>query len=407
MTGSNLLQDLLRQRGASGRFDGDEALPTRKAEAWKYTDLKRLEKIGWSVWLAEDRHGLTDLPAVLPEIEGAVDIVLVNGFLDRDLSALDRLPKGVSVEAGPAAEAWGDGFTDRLSDALTQEEVSIRIDAGAAIETPVHLRHVTWGPDQDAAIAHAARVTVTLERGAEATIVESHATAEGRGFSIPSLGVSLGEDARLGLYSALTERAGSAQLGLLDIGVAKGAVLDGFILALGHGLARRETRIAMAGERGEASLSGAYVGRGDALIDNTTFVTHAAENATSRQFFRGVLDDSSRGVFQGKVLVREGAQGTDGQQHHKALLLSSKAEVDAKPELEIYADDVQCAHGATVGALDGDQLFYMRARGIPERQARALLTGSFLAEAVEKIARPAVRDVFRAALDDSLSGVAA
>jgi Fe-S cluster assembly protein SufD len=118
-----------------------------------------------------------------------------------------------------------------------------------------------------------------------------------------------------------------------------------------------------------------------------------------------VLDDSSRGVFQGKVLVREGAQGTDGQQHHKALLLSDKAEVDAKPELEIYADDVQCAHGATVGAIDVDQLFYLRARGISEPEARAMLMQSFLMEAVEKIARPAIRDAFVDLLSARLNGV--
>jgi len=400
----NLLQDLLGQRGAQGRFGAEDALPTRKAEAWKYTDLKRLEKIGWTVWLAEDRHGLSNLPNAVPKIEGAIDIVLVNGFLDRDLSDLDRLPLGLSIEAGPAAEAWGDGFTDRLSDALTQEELSIRVDAGKTIEAPIHLRHVTWGADRDAAIAHAARVTITLEQDAKATIVESHTTAQGRGFAVPSLGVSLGEGAHLGFYSALTEAEGSAQLGLMDIGVSRGAVLDGFILAVGAGLVRRETRMLMAGEGGEAALSGAYIGRGDALIDNTTFVTHAAENATSQQFFRGVLEDRSRGVFQGKVLVREGAQGTDGQQQHKALLLSEKAEVNAKPELEIYADDVQCAHGATVGALDDDQLFYMRARGLPELQARALLTESFLSEAVEKITHEAVRAAFQEQLTNALNG---
>lgn len=400
----NLLQDLLRQRGVSGRFDPKEALPTRKAEAWKYTDLKRLEKFGWSVWLAEDSHGVTAIPDTALKIEGAINIVLVNGFLDRDLSSLDHLPMGLSLEAGPASEAYGDGFTDRLSDALTQEELTLHVDAGKVIEAPIHIHHITWGADADAAIAHAARVTITLDKGAEATVVESHVTASGNGFTVPSLGVSLGENSRLGLYSALMEKAGSSQIGLADIGVSKGAVLDSFILSIGKGLARREVRLTMAGERGEAALSGAYFGTGDALIDTTTFVTHVAENATSRQFFRGVLDDRSRGVFQGKVLVREGAQGTDGQQQHKALLLSAQAEVDAKPELEIYADDVQCAHGATVGALDEDQLFYLRARGIPEAQARALLTQSFLIEAVEHIARPAIRDVFRDALAHRLEG---
>jgi len=228
----NLLQDLLIQRGAPGRFAPDEALPTRKAEAWKYTDLKRLEKIGWSVWLAEDRHGVAALPEVLPGLEKTIDLVLVNGFLDRGLSDLDALPLGLSVEAGPAGETWGDGFTDRLSDALTQEELAIRIDAGRMIETPIHIRHITWGADADAAIAHAARVTITLERGAEATVIESHVTASGSGFSVPSLGVSLGDGSRLGLYTALLEHAGSAQIALVDIGIGDDiAVDDGLRLA--------------------------------------------------------------------------------------------------------------------------------------------------------------------------------
>lgn len=401
---ANTLQDLLRQRGAMGRFGGFDALPTRKAEAWKYTDLKRLEKVGWTLWLADDTHGVAAPPAGVPAIDGAIDLVVVNGFLDRDLSDLDNLPLGLSVEAGPAVEMWDDGFAERLNDSLAQEEIAIRVDAGKTIETPVHVRHVTWGADGDAAIAHAAKVTITLERGAEAVVVESHATAEGMGFAAPSLGVSLAEDSRLGLYSALVERAGSAQLGIADIGLSKGAVLDSFVLAIGEGLARRETRLSMAGEGAEAAFSGSYYGTGDALIDNTTLVTHSAVNATSKQFFRGVLDDASRGVFQGKVLVREGAQGTDGQQHHKALLLSDKAEVDAKPELEIYADDVQCAHGATIGAMDDDQLFYLRARGIPEIDARAILMQSFLMEAVEKIRRPAIRDAFIAILSARLNG---
>jgi Fe-S cluster assembly protein SufD len=402
---ANVLQDLLRQRGALGRFGGFDALPTRKAEAWKYTDLKRLEKVGWTLWQADDVHGVETVPTGGPAIEGAIDLVVVNGFLDRNLSDLDDLPLGLSVEAGPATEMWDDGFSERLNDSLAREEIAIRVGAGKTIETPIHVRHVTWGADGDAAIAHAARVTVTLERNAEAVVVESHATADGMGFGAPSLGVSLAEDARLGLYSALVERKGSVQLGVSDIGLSKGAVLDSFILAIGEGLARRETRLSMAGEHAEAAFSGAYFGTGDALIDNTTLVTHSAENATSTQFFRGVLDDSSRGVFQGKVLVREGAQGTDGQQHHKALLLSDKAEVDAKPELEIYADDVQCAHGATVGAIDADQLFYLRARGISEPEARAMLMQSFLMEAVEKIARPAIRDAFVDLLSARLNGV--
>ena len=166
----------------------------------------------------------------------------------------------------------------------------------------------------------------------------------------------------------------------------------------GGGVSRREVRVEIKGSHSETRINGAYIGRGKAHIDTTTLVTHAVPKAVSRQIFRGVLDDRSRGVFQGKVIVAEDAQQTDGKQQHKALLLSDNAEVDAKPELEIYADDVVCAHGATVGEIDAEKLFYMRARGISEAEARAMLVESFLMESIAEIRDEAVREQFRDAL---------
>jgi Fe-S cluster assembly protein SufD len=167
--------------------------------------------------------------------------------------------------------------------------------------------------------------------------------------------------------------------------MGKSAVLDGFQLSIGGCLARLEAHVMLAAEDAECRLSAIYLGRQNQHHDITTNMTHARGHCQSNQVIRGVLDDAARGVFQGKVHVAQDAQKTDGQQMSRALLLSRKAEADAKPELEIYADDVICAHGATVGELDETQLFYLKSRGIPQNEARAMLISAFLDDAIDMI----------------------
>ena len=403
---ANALQELLAQKGDRAGFSEADALPTRRAEAWKYTDLRRLDPIGWQLWDTAAPHGLLEAPGDPLGLTDVRRLVIVNGVLDRGLSDLDGLPTGLTIETVAPQGDVPEDFAGRLNAALAVEEVQIAVAAGVKVETPIHLVQVSWAPDPEGTVAHAGRVSVTLEKNAEATLIESHFDVQGTGFANPTIAIDIADSASLTHHAVFAEPDGAARLNRADITVAEWAKYESFLLSIGRGLGRRETRIYMQGDHGEATVSGAYIGAGDGLVDNTTLVVHDCQDANTNQFFRGVVDDQARGVFQGKVIVREGARGTDGQQQHKALLLSRKAEVNAKPELEIYNDDVQCAHGATVGALDADQLFYLRARGIPEEQARAILTESFLLEAVETIRDEGLRAVFGTTLTTRLNGEA-
>jgi Fe-S cluster assembly protein SufD len=215
----------------------------------------------------------------------------------------------------------------------------------------------------------------------------------------------LEDDAVLDHAKLVDEAEHSFHIAATALSLARGARYSGFVLTLGGRLVRNETRVLLAAAGAECRLGGVYVAAGDAVADNTTFIDHASAGALSRVVFKGVIDGTARGVFQGKILVREQAQKSDGHQLHRALLLSPGAEVDAKPELEIYADDVKCGHGATAAQLDEDMVFYLLARGIPEAAARRLLIEAFLGEVTDGIGAPEIAAAMRAALTRRLAGI--
>ena len=204
----------------------------------------------------------------------------------------------------------------------------------------------------------------------------------------------VGEGAILRHYKVQREGAEAFHLSNSVAKVGKDACYDNFILTTGARLARNEVRVAL-GLGSSCNVNGAYMIGGHQHCDTTTVIEHREPHCTSREVYKGVIDDTARAVFQGKILVRHGAQKTDGYQQNRALLLSDTAEIDAKPELEIYADDVKCSHGATAGELDDEALFYLRARGIDKETARGLLIGAFLAEALEEIPEESVREAFQ------------
>ncbi len=210
--------------------------------------------------------------------------------------------------------------------------------------------------------------------------------------------VRLEPGARLALYKAQNESLEAFHFHQTAVEVDREASFECFQLALGARLARNEVRVNLAGPEARCRIDGAYaLGQGQ-HCDNLTAVEHAEVRTTSRQVFKGVLDGDAHAVFQGKIVVHPGAQGADGRQLNKTLLLSDKAEIDTKPELEIYADDVKCSHGATAGELQDEAIFYLRSRGIPEARARDILVEAFLADAIAEIACAPVRDAFEAAL---------
>jgi FeS assembly protein SufD len=243
------------------------------------------------------------------------------------------------------------------------------------------------------------RHLIRLEAGASLTVVETATGPEdGRYLHNPVFEIEVEEGATLTHARLQQEGPRGFWLSTVYARVAARGTYDNFTLNAGGQLVRNEIHTALVGPKGACHMNGAQLLGPGQHADTTTFLDHAAPDCASRQTYKTVLSGKSRGVFQGKILVRQPAQRTDGYQMNQALFLSPDAEIDSKPQLEIYADDVKCSHGATVGELDADQLFYLRARGIPEERARAMLVEAFLTEAVEGVSDPAARGALEAAV---------
>jgi Fe-S cluster assembly protein SufD len=394
-------------------------LPGPRVEAWKYTNLTRMGRMKFAPSVLAIPPSLDRVPAGALAID-APRLVLVNGCLRSDLSDIDALPEGFriadfreAIEAEPARfEALlGRGATGHdmpmlaLNTAFLSDGLAIEVADGVDVKSPVHIVSVGVG-DTDPVAFHP-RHLIVLGDGAAATIYESHIGLDGAYLSNGVTEIALGTDAILRHRKLQNESADAYHVAATAVSIADRGRYENYTLHVGGRLARNEIHAALNGRGIECQLYGAYAGRGDQHIDTTTFVDHAQPECTSREVYKGALDDNARGVFQGKILVRKDAQRTDGHQLSKALLLSEGAELDAKPELEIYADDVKCSHGATAGELDEEQLFYLRARGIGEAEARDLLVSAFLEESLEVIGEDAPREAFRAVVSGWLAARAA
>lgn len=398
---------LARRREQAIKAFADSGLPHRRLEDWKYTDLR--QALGRAAFAPAPRH---QGAVVLPETHAAVAfapldahrIVFVNGRLHETLSQAARLPKGVELHrlADVVGEHWAKALIDRrmdearqaeniveLNTALMADGMALRIRKGVALDKPLHLVFVA----AEAGASHT-RNLVLLEEGAEATILESHLGGKAALADIVT-DIELGASAALHHVKLQDETADAVHLSTLRASLSAGARFESFTLTIGCGLSRSQNFIRFAGEGAHASVDGAYALRAKQHFDTFSAVDHAVPGCTSHTMFKGVLDGESEGVFQGKVIVRPDAQKTDGRQMTQALLLSRDASMNAKPELEIYADDVQCAHGSTVGELSKDAIFYLRSRGIPEAEARRLLVLAFLDEAIELAPHAAARGIFR------------
>jgi Fe-S cluster assembly protein SufD len=405
--------DALRRDGL--RRYSELGLPGPKVEAWKYTNLTRLGRGGFAPALLANQVSLDGPPTAGTLAIDAPRLVLVNGAFRSDLSDLDDLPDGVEVtdladglarapdalEVDLGVMSLDDMPMLALNTALIHDGLCVRIASGREIETPIHIVSVGAAPAE--ALAFHPRTLVRLGEGARATLVESHIGLTGGYLSNGATSIEIGAGAALVHAKLQNDSAEAYHLAATIARIGEGAAYENFTLQVGGRLARNEIHATLLGTEIDCRLIGAYAGRGRQHIDNTTFIDHARPNCTSREVYKGALDDQARGVFQGKILVRKDAQKTDGHQLNKALLLSPGAEIDSKPELEIYADDVKCSHGATTGEIDGDQLFYLRQRGVDEATARDLLVAAFLNEGLEEIADEDLRSAFGAVLEDWLS----
>ena len=335
-------------------------------------------------------------------------LAFVNGRFRADLSTLEALPAGVtllplseairedeqslSAHLGHLAEEEENPFAD-LNTAFLDDGLVLRLEPGAVLDRPVHL--VSVGAVADRPLAFFPRLLVVLGKDAKATLFESHAGLGGTYFSNSVMEAMLGEGAHLEHYKLQNESHEAFHIANTRVSVAAGGFYDGFVLQTGSRLARNEVQVTLNGENARCHLNGAYLGAGRQHLDSTTFIDHAVPDCASREVYKGVLDERAHGVFQGKILVRRDAQRTDGHQLNRALLLSREAEVNAKPELEIYADDVKCSHGATVGELAEEQLFYLQARGIDRAAARALLIEAYVQETLDEMGNAEARLPFQ------------
>ncbi len=297
------------------------------------------------------------------------------------------------------AASLGAGPFDALADdvcVVGNGAAPVRIEVGPGDRRTMALRLVSRGDG-----AHAAEVSVTVADGARLILLESY-EGEGSYLTHTALAFQMAEGSSVERIVLAADSADAVSVSQAEVQLAPGATFAQTVLTSGARRQRLETQVRHPGGHADLRLDGVYVLANKGHADLTTVVDHRAVDGTTDQLTKGVAGDQARGVFQGRIIVAEGADRTDARMGHHALILSDRAEVDAKPELEIYADDVSCAHGNTVGALDEDALFYARQRGIPEPEARALLTGAFLGEVVDRIGHEGARDVAARWLEEGL-----
>ncbi|WP_329741046.1 Fe-S cluster assembly protein SufD [Dyella sp. A6] len=381
-------------------------LPDTRVEAWKYTALRALAQRAFEQGDAQAAVRAVD-PSLfaLPAVDGP-RLVFVNGMFRGDLSSLSDLPAGLTLQPLSAALAQdpeplrfalsrryrerGDAFAS-LNAAQAADGVVLRVAAGAKVDAPVHLVFIGAATGVDT--AWHLRQVIELAECAELTLVEQHVGTDGaRQLGTLVADVVLRDGARLH-HTVLQDAATDTVLvrrDALTLGASAQALLH--VLELGGSLVRHDLQAELAGDGARFDTRGVFMPRGRQHIDTQLAIRHQALGTASSSSWRGVADDRARGVFRGAIVVAPGADGSDASLNNKNLLLSPNAEIDTKPELEIYADEVQAAHGATVGQLDERALFYLRSRGIPLAEARTLLTAAFCRAVLDDLPDAALRE---------------
>jgi Fe-S cluster assembly protein SufD len=391
-----------RREAAFRRFEA-AGLPHRRIEAWKYTDLRMLMRDAKPLASPVDatRTKPPGFADVLPGID-AHRIVIVHGVYAPAWSDDLGADPGVTLVdlfawLGDQLSAPQDQIADEtdiplsLNAAFMTGGAVLRVKKGARVAKPIHLAYVFSG---DAPAAMFPRILVFVEPGAQVTLIETFDGPAGLDYQVnAALELSIGDGARVERIKIGREGAAALHISTVTAAVGAQAHYRDFAFTTGSAVTRNQLFVRCEGEGSKVRIAGANLVKDRQHVDTTLVMDHAAPGCESREVFKSVLDGESRGVFQGKIVVRPDAQKTDGRMMTQALLLSDNAEADNKPELEIFADDVQCGHGATAGRLDEDLLFYLMARGIPAKEAEALLIQAFVGEAVDGIEHEGLREV--------------
>jgi len=413
--GQRWVRDL--RRSAFERF-ADLGLPTTRHEDWKYTNVAPIGRIQFQPACqveAEDAPGsLRRLPLV---DLGLPQLVYINGRYSLEHSTAHSLPSGVKFRSlrdlletgdetlsGHLARYAGYGkhaFT-ALNTAFLDDGVFLHVERGAVVEQPVLIVFLTAAGETP--VASQPRVLVLAERESHVAVIEVHASVgEGERFTNAVTEVAVEEGAIVEHYKVQVEAPRAYHVATVQFHQARSSTALSHNVCFGGALARNDINSVLDGEGAECTLNGLYLGRGSQLIDNHTELDHARPHCASREYYKGVLDGNSTGVFNGKIIVRQDAQKTDAIQSNKNLLLSAGAVINTKPQLEIWADDVRCTHGATVGQLDQDSIFYLQSRGIDRAAARELLTYAFAADVLGRMKVAPVREWLEKELFERLS----
>jgi Fe-S cluster assembly protein SufD len=401
-----------RREEAFRRFE-NQGLPHRRVEEWKYTDLRTIMRTAKPLGAGPDADSKqrAKVAGAIGASVNARRVVFAEGVFVPELSDLAELESGLSITSLARTLAAGEsdvvsrlsspGLPDgdvaaALNTAFMGDGAVIRIAKGAAIARPLHLVFAHGG---DRATAEFTRSLIEVGEKAQIVLIESHEGPDGLDYQVNSaLDLYVGDRARVDHLKVGGDGSSALHIATLAATVGGNAEFNDFTFTIGGGLTRNQLFVRCAGEDSTIGLRGANLLKDRQHVDTTLVLEHAVPGCTSREMFKSVLDGASRGVFQGKIIVRHGAQQSDARMMTNALLLSDSAEADNKPELEIFADDVQCGHGATAGALDENLKFYLMARGISASEAESLLIQAFVGEAVDAVYQEGLRDALMAAV---------
>lgn len=393
------------RRAAMARFV-ETGYPTTRQEEWRFTDAAPLAEIPFEpARPPSDPPTPREIDEAASFTPGSRRIAFLNGYYRHDLSSLKPAGDGVILESlaealserreliephlGRHAAYQSHPFV-ALNTAFLDDGTFLYIPRGTAIKDPIHLLYV-WTETDRAAVAHP-RNLIVAEREAQATIVETYlGPAESVYFTNTVTEIALGPGARLDHYKLQREGREAFHMGTVEVRQERDSTFSSHLISLGGLLARNETNVRLDAEGCHSTLNGLYIARGRQHLDSRTRVDHAKPHCHSQELYKGILDDRAEGVFNGKIVVHPDAQKTDAKQTNQAILLSADATLNTKPQLEIFADDVKCTHGATVGQLDEEALFYLRSRGISHRRARDLLIRAFADDVIHRVPAESVR----------------
>ncbi len=397
---------LTQSRQAAAEWATRRGFPTRKDEDWRYTPLAALLDISFERSDAAAGRRISPADIDRSSIDAPIArLTFVNGFFASHLSSLAGLPTGVTVTnlasalAGggvgleaffsPAPGEHGHAF-DAINTSLAEDGALIYVAPGTVVSGLIELFFYSIG--RGTPVMSNPRSMIVAGPGSRLALLETFAGPVGTPTCTNAVTrVIVGAGATVEHYQIQDEDDAGFHLGLLDVRQGADSRFSSLSLALGARIGRHEVRVRLEGEGAHTAINGLYLPGGDSHHDNPVLIVHAAPRCTSRQLYKGIAADRGHGVFNGRIVVLPGAPGTDASQTNKNLLLSDHAEIDTRPRLEILTDDVKCTHGAAVGALDADAIFYLRSRGVPLEQAKAMLTAGFAAEILDATEAEAVR----------------